>query len=333
MWFEKLVGFKEESPAQVRQLLEYKDGFIRSKENGRSFQCGRLEILSLGDLQKACILPKIGEKKLKLYELVADVQALHQAPENAAALFQSASQFNLLEMINPNVSPEDGIGIYEYDRTQGPACAIACGVGTIYRNYFAPVGSQIGQSKAAQIDCAANLHAFLGGGIWQMRNGYALATKSTLLKANQQINNFSAAEREAAKATLQIGLQWDTAVTLNNSELLASPLLVSQAYCSAMPVAYSEASAADWEAVARLVLEATYEATFYAAKLNYERTGCHKLFLTLVGGGAFGNPQNWVFEAILGAANLFKNCPLEVAVVSYGSSNSALKQFCADFSR
>lgn len=334
MWFEKLVGFKEESPAQVRRLLAYKDGFISSKENGRIYQCGQLEILSLGELRRAALpnaLLKGEEKKLKLYELVADVQALHQAPENVGALFQSASQFNLLEMLNPNISPEDGIGIYEFDRTQGPACAIACGAGTIYRNYFAPVNGQIGQSKNVQIDCAAGLHAFLGGGIWQMRNGYVLAEKLALLAVGEKINRFSSAARRAAKDALQIGLQWDTAVTLDDNLPLITPPLVSQAYCSAMPIAYNAATAADWEPLARLVLEASYEATFYAAKRNFERGGCNKLFLTLVGGGAFGNPQAWVFDAILQAARQFAACPLSVAVVSYGRSNPDLRQFCNDF--
>jgi hypothetical protein len=335
MWFEKLVGFKEESPAQVRRLLEYKDGFIRSKANGRIYQSGQLDVLSLGELRRAAALPnalpKGGEKKLKLYELVADVQALHEAPENVGALFQSASQFNLLEMLNPNISPEDGIGIYEFDRTQGPACAIACGAGTIYRNYFMPVNGQIGQSKNVQIDCAAGLHAFLGGDIWEMRNGYALATKSALLAAASRINNFSPAQRQAAKDSLQIGLQWDTAVTLGDSQQLLAQALVSQAYCSAMPIAYNTATAEDWQPLARLVLEASYEATFYAAKRNFERGGCNKLFLTLVGGGAFGNPQNWVFDAILQAARQFEACPLSVAVVSYGRSNPDLRQFCNNF--
>ena len=61
-------------------------------------------------------------------------------PENAGALFQVASQLNLLEMTGPEVTPEDGVTIYQDDRTQGPACAIAAGAATIYRNYFAPVG-------------------------------------------------------------------------------------------------------------------------------------------------------------------------------------------------
>ena len=47
------------------------------------------------------------------------------------ALFQVASQFNLLEMINPNITPEMGIDRYEFDRTQGPICAMSCGAETI----------------------------------------------------------------------------------------------------------------------------------------------------------------------------------------------------------
>jgi len=37
-----------------------------------------------------------------------------------------ASQFNTLEFIDETITPENGIGIYVYDSTQGPRCAIAC---------------------------------------------------------------------------------------------------------------------------------------------------------------------------------------------------------------
>jgi len=39
-----------------------------------------------------------------------DVQSLHAAASNAGALFQVASQFNLLEMMSPEVTPEQGVG-------------------------------------------------------------------------------------------------------------------------------------------------------------------------------------------------------------------------------
>jgi hypothetical protein len=31
-------------------------------------------------------------------------------------------------MVSPNITPEAGVGIYENDRTQGPACAVAAGL-------------------------------------------------------------------------------------------------------------------------------------------------------------------------------------------------------------
>ncbi len=47
------------------------------------------------------------------------------------SLFQVASQFNVLEMVSPDVGPEAGVTIYENAHTQGPACAIACPAGTV----------------------------------------------------------------------------------------------------------------------------------------------------------------------------------------------------------
>lgn len=146
-WFEKLTGFREELPQQVRNNLIADDGKIKSLVNGRTLVAGRLEIPSLGELkQRIRDITRTG--KLSLREVVANVQSLHTNPANAGALFQVASQFNLLEMVSPNRTPEEGVGIYDRDRTQGPACAVAAGAGTIYRNYLVPVNGQIGQSTA-----------------------------------------------------------------------------------------------------------------------------------------------------------------------------------------
>jgi hypothetical protein len=57
--------------------------------------------------------------------VTGDVWRMHLLPENAGALFQLASQFNLLEMTGPEVTPENGVvTIYQHDHTQGPACVI-----------------------------------------------------------------------------------------------------------------------------------------------------------------------------------------------------------------
>ena len=128
--------------------------------------------------------------RLTVRQVVGDVQGFHTELSNSGALFQVASQFNLLEMVSPTVTPEEGVGIYENDRTQGPACAIAAGAGTIYRNYFVPCNGQIGQSADHQIDCLADIGKSLNNTqnrLWRMQNGYALVTKdrkSTRLNSN-----------------------------------------------------------------------------------------------------------------------------------------------------
>ena len=42
-----------------------------------------------------------------------DVRKMQRLPENANALFQVASQFNLLEMTSYDVSPERGVTRYQ----------------------------------------------------------------------------------------------------------------------------------------------------------------------------------------------------------------------------
>ena len=135
MWFDELTGFSE-SAAKVYAHLSPIDGQLFNKLSGETLNCGQLTTPALVELRSMVDLA-LFPGKLSLVERVADVQALHRDLANAGALFQVASQFNLLEMISPEVSPEQGISNYQFDRTQGPACAIACGAGTIYRNYFA----------------------------------------------------------------------------------------------------------------------------------------------------------------------------------------------------
>ena len=214
-WFERLTGFPERSPEQVRAKLEVDGTILRSLASGRAWTIGDLEIPSLAELRAAVrsgyvqgepplhsalpagerasarastpgqafavrastrpgdpALPSAGaigegarvrgshpgalaRPRLSLREVVADVKHLHQQPSNAGALFQVASQFNLLEMAHPTITPEQGVGIYEGDETQGPACAMAAGAGTIYRNYFVVVNGHPGQTTTSQIDCLA----------------------------------------------------------------------------------------------------------------------------------------------------------------------------------
>jgi hypothetical protein len=319
-WFERLTGFAEESPQQVRANLIVNADTLKSVVNGKAWTCGDLETPSLAELRERVRCTALEVGKLSLREVVANVQDLHSDESNAGAMFQVASQFNLLEMVSPGVTPEHGVGIYEDDHTQGPACAMAAGAGTIYRNYFARVNGEVGQSARKQIDCLADVGTALensNGRLWEMRNGYALASHDGLVEISNRLRALSESEKDVLRAKLRVGIQWHTQVTLNDCMHL-----VSQTYCSALPVAYMQHPPELWTDFAQLVLEAAYEATVCAAILNASRSGSNKVFITLLGGGAFGNQTHWIIGAIRYALLLFRNAALDVAIVSYGRSNS-----------
>ena len=319
MWFRKLVGFDEISPENVQQNIEIIGNKLRSKVNGKSYQYGKLDICTLEHLRNEIAVDDY-KGKISLSEIVANVQKLHSFKENENALFQAASQFNLLEMVSPNITPEQGVDIYENDRTQGPACAISCGAGTIYRNYFVPINGKIGQTENNQVDGLELIGKALGNEnaqLWKMQNGYCFPNREGLKNINAQILKMTALEQDELKAKLKLGIQWNTEVTTNENQQL-----VSQIYCSALPIGYvSNIEESLWENFARLILEAVYEATLYAGLINYRETGSKKVYLTLVGGGVFRNNIEWILDAISLSILKFKNTPLEVKVVSYGSSN------------
>ncbi|MBE9525232.1 MAG: hypothetical protein IMY76_09035 [Chloroflexi bacterium] len=329
MWFETLTGFQEESAQQVRENITLDGEMMTSRVNGRSFACGHLETPSLAELRKRVRAAKLPAGKISLHEVIANVQHLHTNPSNAGSLFQVASQFNLLEMLSPQKTPEHGVGNYEHDLTQGPACAVAAGAGTIYRNYFVPLKEQIGQSADHQIDCLADLGSALGNEdnrLWEMTNGYALASRKGLIEISKKLDSFSKYEIDQLRGKLRIGLQWNTEVTIADSGHT-----VSQAYCSALPVAYTTHAKNLWAGFARLILEASYEAVICAGILNYHNNGNNKLFLTTLGDGVFGNPKTWIIYAMQRALNKYKNTGLDVAIVSFRDSDDQIQKLVAQY--
>ena len=331
MWFDVLTGFSE-STAKVYSHFSVKDGQLQNNLTGINLSCGQLTTPQLSELRHSVAsLPAATLGSLSVSERVADVQALHCDPTNAGSLFQVASQFNLLEMISPDVSPEQGISIYQYDRTQGPACAIACGAGTIYRNYFVEVAGEIqaGQTRTRQLDMLADVGNALGNidaKLWRMQNGYMLPSREGLQAIDSHLSRCSEAQLDELRALLRIGVQANTQVTLPNCQHL-----VTQAYCSALPVAYCYLGSRLWARFATLVLEAAYEATLAAAVLNATNNGNNTVFLTLLGGGAFGNKTDWIMSAIGRALRLYQHTALEVQIVSYGSSKAEVRQLIAEF--
>lgn len=331
-WFESVTGFRELAYEETQAKLWVESGRLCSKHSANRYAVGTLETPTLADLRRCVAGSNLreGDPRTRVGLIVGDARKLHSEPQYRGAVFQVASQFNLLEMVGPSVTPEHGVAGYANDRTQGPACAIAAGAGTIFRNYLVPLNGHFGQSRSRQIDCLAEVGEALGNAkdsLWTMRNGYALCTEQGLERIDRRLELMTEEEYDSIRSLLRIGLHWDVQVT----DVGHAEQLVSQAYCSALPVAYAQVQRGRWQRFASLVLEAAYEATLLAGVLNSHRGGSSIVLLTRLGGGAFGNEPVWISDAIARAIRLVRHSDLDIRIVCYGSVTQDLRDLVSEF--
>jgi len=159
-----------------------------------------------------------------------------------------------------------------------------------------------------------------------MRNGYCLTTEAGLAKVDGQLAAMDAEQLDDLRGRLRIGVHWDVEVTDEGAEHR-----VSQAYCSAMPVSYNRIrSPESWARFASLVLEAAYEATLLVALLNKRDYGSRLAYLTLLGGGAFGNDWLWISGALRRAVFSVQGAGLDVRIVSYSTPSQDLLELAKE---
>ncbi len=333
-WFSRLTGFTELPYEQTQALLTTPtDGVLRSTVNGREYQVGMFTMASLAQLRADAATTGPSQHPTTVRIVRGDVGRLHADPEYAGALFQVASQFNALEMTSPHITPDDGVTRYQHDPTQGPACAIAAGAATLYRNYLVPVDGRPGQRAHRQLDGLADLGPELSDrtglpipDLWEWSNGYALVTPTGRTAIARHLAHLDDTGREALAGLLRIGIHADVEVTGGGAD---PGQLVSQAFCSALPVSYGGGDPSTWEPFARLVLDAAYEATLLQGVINARRGGSPIVALTLLGGGAFGNEQTWILDALTRALTRTP-VGLDVRVVCYGAPSPELERLVAD---
>jgi hypothetical protein len=354
VWFDRVLGFKElpyaATAAQLQEMASRRADAASGREvlcftraDGVALQAGAFDVASVGELR---VIARAAADRLfvgadgdsapvpaTVRNMTGEAKRLHTG--RPGAVFQAASQFNCLEMTGPGVTPERGIACYQYDATQGPACAIACGAGTAQRNYCAfsePSGVRrwaAGQTAARQINTVDDCEAWLATqGVpapWTLRNGYMDSTPTALAAVTAALATAEAQEEFIRR--LKIGVQYDTQVTNDAATFAPVELnqIVTQTYNSACSIGYSNCSGGSWEALAVAVLAATYEATFLVAVANNadrRRLGRapQPVYLTLVGGGVFRNEPEWILCAIqrAAAATASYGVALEAFVVHYG---------------
>lgn len=324
MWFQQLFGFPESEWTATRDAFTL-DADVLIAPNRRRFNVGRFSTPSLGQLrEQARAVGHPGTLRVS-HEVIGDVLELHALPENRGALFQVASQFNCLEFVSPEVVPEHGVAGYAADRTQGPACALAAGAATVYRNYFAPVDGIPGQRRDRQLDNLAGVAALLGepGAYFTVRNGYTSSDRARLTRLSAAMAGHP---RDELLAALRVGVQSGVQVTFARRWVEpAAPTHVSQAFCSAISCAYTDLPLRLWAPLATLVLDATYEATLWAAVLDRAQgRGSGRVWLTSIGGGVFGNPTAWIGGAMHRALAAARGFDLDVRIAHFRARDREL---------
>jgi hypothetical protein len=179
-----------------------------------------------------------------------------------------------------------------------------------------------------------------GGKFMSVCNGYTLASDAQLRALNDAaigplgdaslLSESHPGRRDDLKCLLRVGAQTDTVVTSScwgtkpalTPDSGPSAHTVTQVFGSAPAVTYSGNMRSAWKPFASLVLEASYESTLLIgleAMLRHNCTeGSNTVYLTLLGGGVFGNEIEWIAAAIEDACKSCADEPLDVKIVCYG---------------
>lgn len=155
-----------------------------------------------------------------------------------------------------------------------------------------------------------------------------MCTSDGFIAITAHLGTLSPDRTDALREALCIGVHSQVEIT---DPPAAQTVRVTQAFCSALPVAYSAVPAARWAPFASLVLEAAYEAALWAAVLNSKRTGCNTVMLTRLGGGVFGNPGDWIDAAMRRAFRLAIGVDLDVRLVSFEPPSREILELAAEF--
>jgi hypothetical protein len=79
------------------------------------------------------------------------------------------------------------------------------------------------------------------------------------------------------------------------------------------------------------VLEAAYEATMWNAVLNAKRGVSNIVLLTFLGGGAFGNDDEWILGAMRRGLEQISAFDLEARIVCYRAASQTVLGLAKEF--
>ena len=222
---------------------------------------------------------------------------------NNGAMFQAASNFNGIETISEGTFPDEEYFVTNYtnDNTQGPVASISAGAAAIarvllpfYGNANGSNASEWRQTKNRQVELLGDLKEYCS-----VVNGYVVQRGS---EAEPPADDWEFVKR------VRVGVQVDAQVSFGCTNSwdqqmdvvpAAAGQRISQVFCAAMNLRQGLSGRANSEIpssrrTAALLLEGAYRGTYLAAI----RHGAPRLYLTLIGGGVFGNDIDTILGVI-----------------------------------
>ena len=327
-FFPGTFGFRERR-ADVYENIEVnetEDGsIIHDKINGKTWNAGIFEVLNMNDIPKhdkrgggkLHIIKGMGRDSPKYY--LVDVLSSQGHPSNDGATYLAASNFNSLEFVSCRQTARNGISSYPHDHTQGPYCAIACGPSILYRNYFVQVP---GSTERGQFDKEINL---LEDTPIHVEHGYAIIKRADIQQLQQTDFDFT----DLSKYKIASHKNCEVTMTRNNKnefifiqkEEGKRPQIAHHIYAAAFNMGRNVIQNEFTEKISESLLEAEYRNAILCAwdnSIKYpDRAGSKKLYLTLLGGGVFGNPMDLICNQIAKCKDLIIDSGLDVYVVCY----------------
>lgn len=281
----EILGFNDRQ--EIIPDYTYSEGLLKIAK--KTYEAGWLVSPTIEE-----ILLDVKRKKLKKgipkIEIVQD-QDVAEAILNAkeGEIFQGASQFNALEMISPSHNREDGIYIYQKDKTQGAISALMTVPSLFVRNYVLPEFNALSELKI------------------ELQNGYLIWGENS----KEYLNLL----KDWKKIKI-LGMVYAQVTGVKNGQVHSQNKYIHQIFSSSIP--YNCYGNKDGKKIIRKVLEAEYLGALGLALLMAYYDKLHPVIhFTLVGNGVFQNDLNDVITAMKKAISKFKKYDFTLFIHAY----------------
>ena len=324
---------------------EAEGGRDRIVSGAYSYEVGTHRAMTLGELRKLALLDSENEEGKEAGLVVSVARYLDIAEyimANPGAVVQAASQANALEMPTENTTVEVGLKFYLDDKTQGPAVVLTTLPSLFHRittlgdfNALSRLGIQAVDKTSSSTsshkkrkEMGSSSSSSSSAGMPFVKNGYVqvngnweeLATRLKSRPDDVMVMTLSNAPVTGRRRVVGDLALYDRQSEPSNS---ANLLTSNQIFSWAVPNdCYGNSSmVGDGYTAQHSVLQIAYESALLFAELRRKEMGLdrQKLALTLVGGGAFNVPRDFITAAMEGMLRKLENLRLDVTLILFDS--------------